>query len=222
MDRPGTPPPVPGRSAFLPLLAPLLCAVLFALATWQVAVPGPLLTADERAGRAAPGSGVPHGVAEFCADLGSALIAVPLMAVVVLVCALRDRRRGVPRWWLSVLVATLATAAVPALVVPLKILVARPGPHGPVDGYPGFYPSGHAATAAVAYGLVALVLLGRSRRAAVRRFTVAVVSAVVAAVGAGLVLRGYHWPLDVLGSWCLAGILLWCARRGLRVRPDGP
>ncbi|MGW7365322.1 phosphatase PAP2 family protein, partial [Streptomyces sp. NPDC054841] len=31
-----------------------------------------------------------------------------------------------------------------------------------------------------------------------------------------LVLRGYHWPLDVLGSWCLcAGLLLItrCTRR---------
>ncbi|MFP8964552.1 hypothetical protein ACLIYP_28895, partial [Streptomyces nanhaiensis] len=31
---------------------------------------------------------------------------------------------------------------------------------------------------------------------------------VCAAVGAGLVWRGYHWPLDVLGSWCLGVPLL--------------
>lgn len=218
IDRPGTPPPVPGRSAFLPLLLPLLCAVLFALVTWQVTASGPLQAADEDAGRAASGSGVPHGLAEFCADLGSALIALPLLAVVVLVCAWRDRRSGVPRWWLPALVAVLTSAAVPALVVPLKILVARPGPHGPMEGYPGYYPSGHAATAAAAYGLAALVLREQLRRAATRRLTVAAVCAVVAAVGAGLVLRGYHWPLDVIGSWCLAGLLLWCAGRGLRAR----
>ncbi|MFD4774230.1 phosphoesterase, partial [Streptomyces sp. NPDC058427] len=29
-----------------------------------------------------------------------------------------------------------------------------------------------------------------------------------AATGIGLVLRGYHWPLDVLGSWFLCGLLL--------------
>ena len=40
-------------------------------------------------------------------------------------------------------------AAVPALVVPLKELIARPGP---LTGAAGYYPSGHTATAAVAYG----------------------------------------------------------------------
>ncbi|MEV3952580.1 phosphoesterase, partial [Streptomyces halstedii] len=29
-----------------------------------------------------------------------------------------------------------------------------------------------------------------------------------AATSIGLVLRGYHWPLDVLASWCLAAALL--------------
>ena len=221
MDRPGTPPPVPGRSAFSPALVPLLCAVLFALVTWQVATTGRLLAVDERAGRAAAsGSGVPRGLAGFCADLGSAVIAVPLLAVVVLVYVVRDRRSGARRWWQPLIVAALATVLVPAFVVPLKILVARPGPHGPVAGYPGFYPSGHAATAALAYGLAALLLWRQLRRAAARWLVVATVTAVVAAVGAGLVLRGYHWPLDVIGSWCLAGMLLWCADRGLRARPS--
>ncbi|MCM2578895.1 phosphatase PAP2 family protein [Streptomyces meridianus] len=196
--------------------------MLFALLSWQVAVSGPLLTADEHAGRAAVGSDVPRAVAEFAADLGSPLVAVPPAAVVVLVCVLRDRRSGVPSWWLPLAVTVLATAAVPALVVPLKILVARPGPDGPLGGYPGFYPSGHAATAAVAYGLAALVLLRRTERTAARRLAVAVAGAGVAAVGAGVVLRGYHWPLDVLGSWCLAGLLLGCADRALRIRAAGP
>ncbi|MCZ0993156.1 hypothetical protein O1L44_08610 [Streptomyces noursei] len=33
-----------------------------------------------------------------------------------------------------------------------------------------------------------------------------------AGVGLGLVRQGYHWPLDVFGGWCLAGVLLplWC------------
>ena len=29
-----------------------------------------------------------------------------------------------------------------------------------------------------------------------------------AGVGFGLVRRGYHWPLDVVGSWCLCAVLL--------------
>ncbi|MFF8783370.1 phosphatase PAP2 family protein [Streptomyces sp. NPDC015125] len=144
------------------------------------------------------------------------------------------------RWWLPPLAAGLALAAVPALVVPLKLWLARPGPPQMAGAAPAFYPSGHGATAAVAYGVAGLLLIrGRrgARGAAARPHPpaatatatatvtptapVAVVVVVVvvvvallnAGVGIGLVRRGYHWPLDVLGSWCLAGLLLagWCA-----------
>nr|MYU47647.1 phosphoesterase [Streptomyces sp. SID7803] len=39
-----------------------------------------------------------------------------------------------------------------------------------------------------------------------------------ATTGIGLVLRGYHWPLDVLGSWFLCGLLLLLPTG----RPDQP
>ncbi len=94
---------------------------------------------------------------------------------------------------------------VPALVVPLKLLLARPGP---LTEAAATRPSGHTATALVAYGGAALLvhrrLLLPSRRAAA-----------VAATGCGLVLRGYHWPLDVVGSVLLfsgLGLLLRAVR----------
>jgi undecaprenyl-diphosphatase len=106
--------------------------------------------------------------------------------------------------------AGLVMAAVPAVVVPMKWALARPGPLTDATGY---YPSGHAATAAVAYCGAGLLLVPYVRH---RYRTLPLVAAVLltAANGAGLVLHGYHWPLDVAASWCLSALLL----RGVLVR----
>ncbi|MEV6566210.1 phosphatase PAP2 family protein [Streptomyces kronopolitis] len=195
--------------------------------TWQVAAHGPLRALDERLGRAVASGGLPAGPAEFFADLGNPAVALPVLAAAVVWALWRGRReaRGreddgaaPPCWWLPPLAAGLTAAAVPALVVPLKLWLARPGPAAMAGAsHDGFYPSGHAATAAVLYGLGALLLCRGGRRAAARRQVGPALAAGLvllnAGVGTGLVRRGYHWPLDVLGSWCLAGVLLalWCA-----------
>ncbi|MGW2182934.1 phosphatase PAP2 family protein [Streptomyces sp. NPDC001732] len=208
--RPGTTPPVPGRPALLVLLAPLL-PVLFALTTWQVAADGPLRGLDERAGRALVGHG-PLRLTEFLADLGNMQVALPVLGLAIVRSLGRGERR-------APLCAALAMAAVPLLVVPLKDWVARPGPLTEATGY---YPSGHAATAVVAYGAAALLLAPGVRRA--WSWMMPVAAALLAtATGIGLVLRGYHWPLDVLGSWWLCGALLVCLRLGCRSgRPRVP
>ncbi|WP_244304062.1 phosphatase PAP2 family protein [Streptomyces lydicus] len=202
--------------------------------TWQVAGHGPLRTLDERLGRTVAGSGFPSSAAHFLADLGNTAVALPVLLLVMVWAGWRggqgwrrgsreavdDEVRG--RWWLPPLAAGAALAAVPALVVPLKLWLARPGPPRMAGGaHDGFYPSGHAATAAVAYGVAALLVLrGPAGREEHRRGRGAAVAVLVAGVivaelgvGVGLVRCGYHWPLDVLGSWCLAGVLLaaWCA-----------
>ncbi|UKY52974.1 phosphatase PAP2 family protein [Streptomyces inhibens] len=238
---------VPGPRRFSPLSVGLLCALFFAAITWQVADHGPLRTLDERLGRtvAAGGIGIPSGLAEFFADLGNTVVALPVLAVVLVWAGWRGWRgrqgwhgrqgqrgekgdRGADdggtsvRWWVPSLAAGLALAVVPALVVPLKLWLARPGPPQMAGGaHDGFYPSGHGATAAVAYGVAALLLTRgrrgtRADRPATGALTLTVAAGVVllnVGVGIGLVRRGYHWPLDVLGSWCLAGVLLavWCA-----------
>lgn len=180
-----------------------MCAVLFALVTWQVAAHGPLRALDERLGHAVVGTGaVPSGPAELLADLGDTVVAVPVLLVAVVSSVLRHRR------WRAPLGAALAMVAVPALVVPLKWWIGRAGPPamgaGPHDG---FFPSGHAATAAVACGAAALLVF---------RTWWWVVPYVLLnlGVGLGLVRQGYHWPLDVVGAWSLAGVVLWVQARG--------
>lgn len=191
--RPGTTPPVPGRTALLVSLVSGLLA-LFALTTWQIAADGPLRGLDERTGRALVGRG-PAGFTEFLADLGNTQVALPVLGCAIAWSLVRGARR-------APVTAALTMAAVPLLVVPLKDWIARPGPLTDATGY---YPSGHAATAAVAYGAAALLLAPHLRRSWMMPVAAVLLTA---ATGIGLVLRGYHWPLDVLGSWFLCGLLL--------------
>ncbi len=248
-----------GFSLFSPLSAGLFGALLFAVLTWQVAGHGPLHALDERLGRTLAAGSIPSGAAEFFADLGNTAVALPVLLVVMVWTGWlgwrgQRRSRGADedgegaalgsapvRWWLPPLAAGLALTAVPALVVPLKLWIARPGPPRMAGDPAAFYPSGHGATAAVAYGVAGLLLIrglrGRhggdgaaagprtpaaattdraTTTATAAPTTVPLAVTVVllnAGVGLGLVRQGYHWPLDVLGSWCLAGVLLavWCA-----------
>ncbi|WP_073754632.1 phosphatase PAP2 family protein [Streptomyces sp. CB03234] len=187
--RPGTTPPVPGRPAFLS--ATLLA--LFGVITWQVAAHGPLARLDERASRALVGHG-PAPLTELLADLGNMQVALPVLAAALAYAVWRGRRA-------EALCAGLAMALVPAVVVPLKLLVDRVGP---LTSETGYYPSGHTATALVAYCGAALL---------VHRRLLPVAVLLTVATGIGLVLRGYHWPLDVLASGCLFATLLPAARR---------
>ncbi|MGW3818844.1 phosphatase PAP2 family protein [Streptomyces sp. NPDC005046] len=188
----------------VPLLFCLL-ALGFVIITWQVVADGPLLVLDERLSGALVH---PDRFSELLADLGNVQVAVPLLAVTLGYVAWRRRAAGLDRWWLPPAAAAVLMAVLPALIVPMKELVARPGP--PVMGPgTGFYPSGHTATAAIAYGAAALLLLPRLDTAGARRAVLTVCVTLNACVPFGLVRRGYHWPLDVVASWCLCSVLLY-------------
>lgn len=151
------------------------------------------------------------GAAQVLSDVGNVQVAVPLLLAAVVAAGARGRSAGLPRWWLPPLAAALAMAAVPLVVGPVKSAVARPAPgrtHLAPHGYAGFFPSGHTATSSVAIGGAALLVLPLVARPALRRCLAAAALLLAAAVGAGLVWHGYHWPLDVLASWCLAASLL--------------
>ncbi|GAA3936882.1 hypothetical protein GCM10022244_51750 [Streptomyces gulbargensis] len=157
--------------------------------TWQVLVHGPLARLDERVSRSLVDA-VPRPLSELASDLGNLTVALPVLVCAMAYAVWRGRRR-------DALFAGLAMAAVPLLVVPLKEWTARPGPLEPwAEGY---FPSGHTATAMVAYFGAAFLV---SRR------LIPVAAALTAVTGTGLVLRGYHWPLDVVASGCLGFLIL--------------
>ncbi|MFD7549240.1 phosphatase PAP2 family protein [Streptomyces sp. NPDC059816] len=196
--------------------------VLFALVTWQVAARGPLLARDVALAARLRSGGLPAGAAELLADLGSVAVVLPVLVLVAGWAGWRARTAGVVRWWAGPASALVLLALVPLLVLPLKAWIARPGP--PSMAGTGFYPSGHTATAVVGYGAAVLLLLPRVRGAWPRRWLVVGCLVLNAGVGYGLVRRGYHWPLDVVGSWALcgallAGLALWWRGRG--GPPDG-
>ncbi|MEU5365253.1 phosphatase PAP2 family protein [Streptomyces sp. NPDC005925] len=195
---------------FLPSLG--LPAVLFGLITWQVAAGGPLLDADARVSRALVH---PDRGSELLADLGNVEVALPVLLAVLAYVGWRRRAAGAVRWWLSPALAALLMLVVPLLIVPVKELTDRPGT--PVHPGSGFFPSGHTATAAVAYGTAAVLLLPLVRTVLARRALVVACVVVNAGVGFGLVRRGYHWPLDVVAGWCLCAVLLtlfvWVVRK---------
>ncbi|WP_349775393.1 phosphatase PAP2 family protein [Streptomyces vilmorinianum] len=150
---------------------------------------GPLARLDERLSRSLVDR-VPRWLSELGADLGNMTVALPVLACAMAYAAWRGRR-------VAALYAGLGMVLVPLLVIPLKEWTARPGPLEPWAA--GYYPSGHTATAMVAYFGAAFLISNR---------LIPVAALLTAATGTGLILRGYHWPLDVLASVALCVPLL--------------
>lgn len=190
-----------------------LAVAAFCLLTWQVAGGGRLVSDDWRLLRAVRRAAAAHpgydGLAHLLCDLGDIAVAVPVLLAALVAAALLGRRAGLPRWWVPPGAAALAMCLLPVLVGAVKSGVDRPAP-GRVHADPsyGYFPSGHTATSSMAFGLAALVLLPFVRRTAVRALLAAGTVLLALLVGAALVWCDYHWPLDVLASWCLAAALL--------------
>ncbi|MGW1408963.1 phosphatase PAP2 family protein [Streptomyces sp. NPDC002403] len=118
-------------------------------------------------------------------------------------------------WWRGARVLALwvaATSVLSALVQQgLKSAVGRERPHwpDPVDSaHYAAFPSGHAMTAMVSFGL--LLWLLRRYGAGPRLWRTALVVACVSVVGVGLtrLYLGVHWLSDVLGGWLFGAALV--------------
>lgn len=137
---------------------------------------------------------------------GTWLVLLPATA---LLFALSPHARR--RWWLWCAVLVIA----PNIENGWKVLVGRTRPMGPAFGFP----SGHA-TAAAAYVVTALYLLGRTPLGRGGRVAVGAVVVVVLGVGVGAARLALdaHWVSDVVGGWalgaaCATGAAWWDASR---------
>ncbi|MFF7995450.1 phosphatase PAP2 family protein [Kitasatospora xanthocidica] len=201
---------------------PAVAVVVLLAVSWQVAVDGPLLGLDRWVRRAVHTArhdlpnALPDRLGHLLSDLGSGVPAIPVLLLAGALAAWRWRRSGSGRWWLPLPVAALTAGLIPLLVVPAKSAFARPGPLGEplTPGQWGWYPSGHTATAAISYGVAAL-LLARVAGPRAARGATAGAALLAPGVGAGLVWSDFHWLLDVVASWCLAVLVLWSLDRWL-------
>lgn len=85
------------------------------------------------------------------------------------------------------------------------------------------YPSGHSLGSIVVISTLALLLIPRIRRPAIRWVAAVAAVAFVAAVGLSRIYLGVHWPTDVLGGWTLGAmwvVLCFLAYRYLNQRQD--
>ncbi|NBM14629.1 phosphatase PAP2 family protein [Streptomyces sp. GC420] len=127
-----------------------------------------------------------------------------LLAVTVVVLVRRGARR------LAVLVAV--TTAVGSLVQQgLKAAVdrARPVWPDPVDSaHYAAYPSGHAMTATVCFGLLLWLLRREGLQGAGWICALALAAVSVVGVGVTRVFLGVHWFSDVLAGWLLGAALV--------------
>jgi membrane-associated phospholipid phosphatase len=133
-------------------------------------------------------------IARILSVVGGPLVMVPLRLTVI--GALAWRRR-----WLQVGAFVGATVTSELCIGPLKALIDRPRPPGPLitTDSPSF-PSGHAIAASVtALGLVVVLVPAANRRT---RWTI--LAAVFAAVMAmSRTYLGAHWLTDVIAGTCI-------------------
>ncbi|NND92390.1 MAG: phosphatase PAP2 family protein [Granulosicoccus sp.] len=114
---------------------------------------------------------------------------------------------GMRRWWLGFHLSCVALSAMLSVSI-LKSVIERSRP-GLIDGtYDSFsFPSGHACTAALVAGLVAL--LAAYRKPAASRYAIYAIAAVIAAaIAFSRVYLLAHWPSDVLAGLALGYLLI--------------
>jgi membrane-associated phospholipid phosphatase len=123
-----------------------------------------------------------------------------------------------------VLVAGMIVAGNGVLTLALKQAVARARPPlsgalATADGYA--FPSGHAATAAAAFGALAFLCGGPLRAWTARVALWAAAAMLTTLVGISRIYLGVHWTTDVLGGWAFGALWLAVVVTGSTVLAHG-
>lgn len=132
----------------------------------------------------------------------------------------------VVREWHAAAATTAIGVGSGLLVQGLKVFVGRDRPEGAVlESYA--FPSGHATTGMVAWGLLALVVLPALARHVrftplARRFAIGIWIGIALSTAASRVLGGVHWTSDVVGGLALGACLLVIAVRAARTDRPPP
>lgn len=92
----------------------------------------------------------------------------------------------------------------------LKSLVARDRPsiNEAVDAIGYSFPSGHAMLSVVTYGFVAFVLVSREMEKTKRNFIFGLFALLILLIGMSRIILSVHYPSDVVGGYCIGGMLL--------------
>lgn len=131
---------------------------------------------------------------------------------------------AIRRLWSYLLMLFLALGIGELVLYALKIAFdrARPTIGTSYDGFGASFPSGHAFTALVLYGLLAYLVWQSTEKRSARALAVAFAVGATLAVGFSRLYLGVHWLTDVLGgyaagvSWLVFSIALVRFREGRR------
>ncbi len=201
------------RTIGISLLVALVCALGFLVLAVLVNGVGPVAF-DEPVIAFVQGWPVPTGAWELITAMGGpVLITVDVLVVVILV---------VRRELVLALLFAVTLFAVTLAVDHVKDLIARPRPDDPlVQAYGYSFPSGHAFSSTVSYGLLAIVAWRSDLPLAYRRLIVAAAVILVGLIGCSRVALGVHYPTDAVAGWIggvavlalvVAAVAWWSAR----------
>jgi membrane-associated phospholipid phosphatase len=201
------------------LLIAAACGVGFVLLAMMVNGVGPVAF-DEPVIAWVQGLPVPAGVWELVTELGGpVLITVDVLLVIILII----RREFVLA---SLFATTLILVTIG--VDHAKDFVARPRPDDPVVSAYGYsFPSGHAFTSTVSYGLLAFIAWRSDLPLRTRRLIVAAAVPLVTLIGCSRIALGVHYPTDVVAGWLgglavlalVVAITTWWSARSPSVPP---